>query len=90
MEGLVMHTRYLLIATAALAAATNAVAEPVKSAPQAESQASTTRPAAVMMASADQIQTPAPIAAQAQDSIPAKRPRAARVTTCRCAGQNQR
>ena len=37
------------------------------------------------MASADQIRTPA-LVAQAQ-ATPTKKPRAARVTTCRCAGQ---
>lgn len=83
-----MHTRYLLIAAAALAMTTNAVAEPAKPVPQPATQPAE-RPAEIMMASAEQVQTPAPIAAQAQESAPVKRPRAARVTSCRCAGQNQ-
>jgi hypothetical protein len=81
MEGF-MHSRCLITAAAALAFAGSAAAEPPKPAPQ---PAPTNRPAEVMMASADQIRTPA-LVAQAQ-ATPAKKPRAARVTTCRCAGQ---
>jgi hypothetical protein len=88
MEGPVMHTRYLLIATAALAMTTNAMAEPAKPAPKPAAQPDK-RPAEIIMASADQVQTPAPLAAQARNVAATKKPRAARVTSCRCAGQNQ-
>ena len=77
-----MHSRCLIIAATALAFAGSAAAEPAKPAAQ---PASTSRPAEVVLASADQIRTPA-VVAQAQ-ATPAKKPRAARVTTCRCAGQ---
>jgi hypothetical protein len=40
------------------------------------------------MASAEQIRSPVEVAPATQEAAPAKRPRAARVTTCRCAGQN--
>jgi hypothetical protein len=88
MEGFVMRTRYL-IASAALVFAANAAAEPAKPLHPAVQPAN--RPAEVMMASADQV--PVVIPASASDSpeaAPVKKPRAARVTTCRCAGQNQR
>jgi len=88
MEGMAMHTRYLLIASAALAMASTAAAEPAKPQPQPAAQPAN-RPAEVMMASADRLPTAVPAAAQEQPTVPAKRPRAARVTTCRCAGQNQ-
>ena len=71
-----MRTRYLLIASAGLAIAVSAAAEPAK--PVHAASQPTNRPAEVIMASAEQI------------PAPAKRPRAARVTTCRCAGQNER
>lgn len=81
-----MRTRYLLIASAGLAIAASAAAEPAK--PVHAAAQPTSRPAEVMMASAEQIPTAVP--AQAQDAAPVKRPRAARVTTCRCAGQSER
>ncbi len=84
-----MHGRFLMIATAVLAAtATSAAAEPAKPAPQPAAQQGN-RPPEIIMASAEQVQAPAPLAGQAQEAAPAKRPRAARVTSCRCAGQNQ-
>ena len=76
-----MHSRCLIIAATALAFAGSAAAEPAKPAAQ---PAPANRPAEVVLASADQIR-PA-VVAQAQ-ATPAKKPRAARVTTCRCAGQ---
>ena len=76
-----MHSRCLIIAVTALAFARSAAAEPAKPAPQ---QAPANRPD-IVMASVDQVRTPA-LVAQAQ-ATPAKKPRAARVTTCRCAGQ---
>ena len=88
MEGFVMRTRYLL-ASAALAFAANAAAEPPKPLHPAVQPAN--RPAEVMMASADQIPVAIPASVtDSQDAAPVKKPRAARVTTCRCAGQNQR
>jgi hypothetical protein len=88
-----MNSRYLLIASAAFAVATAASAEPVKpaAAPVAEAANGPTK---VLMASAERIQTPAPLAAaaaapQSAEAAPVKRPRAARVTSCRCAGQNE-
>lgn len=75
-----MHSRYLITAATALAFAGSAAAQPAKPAPQ---QAPANRPAEVVMASADQIRAPAVVA----QATPAKKPRAARVTTCRCAGQ---
>ena len=78
-----MDTRYLLIGSAALALAGAAAAAPVK--PQ--EQDPNARPAQVVLASAEQVQ-PEVRAAQPDAAKPAKRPRAARVTSCRCAGQN--
>ena len=86
MKGHAMHSRCLLIAAAALAMATIAVAEPVKPVPQPAQPPE--RPTEIVMASAEQLQTPPPVAAQARDALPVKRPRAARATSCRCAGQN--
>ena len=78
--------RYLLIASAALAFAGAAAAEPAKPAGQPSAQPPSQRPAEVVLASAEQ--TPAPaVITQAQAAAPAKKPRAARVTSCRCAGQ---
>jgi len=81
-----MHTRYLLIASAALAFGTAAAAaEPAK--PEVRPAAQPTdRPAPVLMASAEQVHTPA-TASDGQATAPVKRPRAARATTCRCANQ---
>lgn len=82
-----MHSRYLIIATAALAFAGTAVAaEPQKPAAQPAPQPAADRPAEVVLASAAQLPAPA-IVAPAR-ATPAKKPRAARVTSCRCAGQN--
>ena len=77
-----MATRYLLAGTAALAFATAAAGQTVK--PQAP--ANEQRPAQVVLASAEQAQATVPTA-DAVVSKPVKRPRAARVTSCRCAGQ---
>ena len=78
-----MDNRYLLIGSAALAIAAAGAAAPVKP----PSEIAQARPAEVLLASAEQqMRTPDP-SAQPQISTPAKRPRAARVTTCRCAGQ---
>jgi hypothetical protein len=77
----VMNARILIAATA-LTMATSGLAEPAK-APAAEAGKAASRPAQVVMASADQVEAPAPAADQPA-ATPAKRPRAARVTTCRC------
>ena len=82
-----MYRRYLMVASAALAFAGAAAAEPAKPAEKpAATQPANNRPAEVVLASAEQISTPA-VVDQAQSVAPAKKPRAARVTTCRCAGQ---
>ena len=78
-----MYGRYLIIASA-LAFAGSAAAEPAKPAAKPVAQPATDRPAAVVLASADQPVAPA-VVTPAQ-AAPAKK-RAARVTTCRCAGQ---
>jgi len=83
-----MHARSLLIAAAALTCASIAVAEPTKSADR-EANANPGRPAVVVLASAEQIPTPAPAAAQDSNATPAKPVRHGRVTTCRCADQVQ-
>ena len=78
-----MHARSLVIAAAALTCATIAAAEPVK--PEARDVgANASRPAAVVLASADQVKTPVPNAEQTP--APVKR-RVGRVTTCRCGDQ---
>ena len=81
-----MYGRYLMIVSAALVFAGAAVAEPAKPANQTAAKPATDRPAEVVLASADQTITPTAVS-QAQAATPAKKPRAARVTTCRCAGQ---
>ena len=81
-----MYRRYLMIASAALAIAGAAAAEPAKPAGKPAAQPVKDRPAEVVLASAEQLPTPAAVD-QAQAVTPPKKPRAARVTTCRCAGQ---
>jgi hypothetical protein len=79
-----MHARFVTIAAAALTLSTSASAEPPKSpAPQNAAQA---HPAPVVLASADHVGTPAPVA---EVPAQAKPHRAARVTTCRCGGDPQ-
>jgi hypothetical protein len=80
-----MHARSLLIAAAALTVASVAAAEPAK--PEAaKANANASRPAAVVLASADQVSTPVPTA-QDPNAAPAKPARRGRVTTCRCGDQ---
>lgn len=79
-----MHARFMLLAAAAASLTATAGAEPPKSVPQQAGQPAN-RPAEILLASAD-IRAPGP-QADAQAPVPAKRPRAARVTSCRCAGQ---
>jgi hypothetical protein len=85
MESTAMSARFMVIAAAALATAGVAVAaEPVKPEVQQASQP-TTRPAQVLLASAEQVQAPV---APSDQPAPVKR-RAARVTTCRCGDPEQ-
>lgn len=83
-----MHTRYLLIGAVATSLTTLAAAEPAKPEPR-ESNPPASRPAEVLLASVEQVPAEAPVAQQQAAVAPAKK-RAARVTTCRCAGQNER
>jgi len=79
-----MFSRCLAIA-AVLTLATAVAAEPPRPA-ASESAKPASRPAPVMLASAERIQTPPEV--QVQASVSGKRPRAARLTTCRCGGQS--
>jgi hypothetical protein len=81
-----MHTRYLLIASAALAVGTAAAAADAPKPEVRPAAQPADRPAPVLMASAEQLQIPT-TASDGQAAAPAKRPRAARVTSCRCADQ---
>ena len=85
-----MHTRFMLVAALAAMTLTAPVgAEPAKAPAQPASQPDN-RPAEILLASAE-IRSPSQKVdapqGEAQAAAPAKRPRAARVTTCRCAGQ---
>ena len=80
-----MHARSLLIAAAALTLASIAAAEPAKPVAR-EASANTSRPAAVMLASAEQVATSG-ATAQDPNAAPVKPVRRGRVTTCRCADQ---
>ena len=82
-----MFSRYLMIASAAALVATGvSAAEPSKPADKPAAHPANDRPAEVVLASAEQLPTPAAVD-QAQATTPVKKPRAARVTSCRCAGQ---
>jgi hypothetical protein len=91
MEGRAMRSRCLLIASIAAVTGAAAGAEPAQpAAPTAREQAQpASAPKPVVLASADQVRTPLPTESAAP-ATPAKRPRAARVTTCRCGGQSER
>ncbi len=86
-----MLVRYLLIGAVALSLTAPAAAEPAKPA-AAEADRSESRPAEVVLASAEQVSAALPAvqdpsaAEQAPTAAPVKK-RAARVTTCRCADQ---
>lgn len=77
-----MRTRLLIIAVSGLSFAAAVAAEPGK-APVHKADQPAERPVEVVIASADQVRTPAP---SEQASVP-KRERKARVTTCRCGDQ---
>jgi hypothetical protein len=72
-----MHARSLILA--ALALASGAAAEPTKR----PAEGSSTRSAPVVLASADQVLA-SRVMPERSDSATVKRPRTARVTTCRC------
>lgn len=80
-----MDARLMLIAATAFGLATIATAEPVKSPAPDASPAPKDHP--VVLASADVPPSPAVDQADsaATPAVPARKPRAARVTTCRCA-----
>ena len=82
-----MFTRTLLIGSTILALAAPVAADPANPV-QRESavQAPANRPAQVVLASAEQVQAEVPADTQAA-ATPPKRPRAARVTSCRCGDQ---
>lgn len=89
-ESKVMNTRTMLVAALAAMTITAPLgAEPTKAPAQPTGQP-VNRPAEILLASAE-IRAPGQnveaAQSEAQAPAPAKRPRAARVTTCRCAGQ---
>ena len=79
-----MQARLLIIAATAMAITTSAFAEPAKP-HTAQSPQAATPPAEVVLASAETVRATAPSADQ--PAVPVKRPRVARVTTCRCGDQ---
>ena len=89
-----MHARLVMIAAAALTIGATAAAEPPKSEPRDTAQPAN-RSAEVILASADQVRA-VPVADEAVPAAdqpvatPAKRPRAARVTSCRCGEKPQK
>jgi hypothetical protein len=76
-----MGIHVTLIAAAAATLAASVGAEPPKAEVHQASQPAKT-PTEVALASADQVRAPAP--SEQPSTTPVKRPRAARVTTCRC------
>ena len=80
-----MHRSLMIAALAATFAVSVAAAEPSKApAPQASQPAN--RPAELLLASSE-IRAPDQQQSEGQVAPPVKRPRASRVTTCRCGGQ---
>ena len=80
-----MYARLTVIAALTMVMGNPLLAEPAKSRdPQPHAQPATP-PAAVVLASAETIAASPPSADQ--PTAPVKRPRTARVTTCRCGGQ---
>lgn len=80
-----MRVRHFVIAIAAAAIATAATAEPPKAPVRDAAQPAEARPP-VVIASAEPVRAPAPVA-EAQAPAPAKRVRTARVSACRCGDQ---
>ncbi len=84
-----MTVRGIMFAAAAVSAATMAVAQPPQPNVHPASQQDS-RPAEVVMASADRLPNAENPAAEAQPaSAPAPRKRTARVTSCRCGDPGQ-
>ena len=77
-----MNCRLIAIATAASLLASAAFADPPKAGAPAPTMGHTASKQ-VILASAENVQSPAPDQGQEATSAP-KRPRAARATTCRC------
>lgn len=75
-----MHARLVIIAAAASALATSAIGQSTKT-PPPQPNSTQVRPAPVVLASADHVES-APVTDATQ--APTKPHRAARVTTCRC------
>ena len=80
-----MYARLIVIAAAALTVANPVVAEPAKPRAAEPTTQPATRPAAIVLASAETVGDVPPSTEQA--APPVKRPRTARVTTCRCGDQ---
>jgi hypothetical protein len=78
-----MHARFILIAAATLVS-TTAFAADAPSAPVHPAAQPQSAPAPVVLASADEVRAPV---TDSQAPAPQKR-RVARVTTCRCGGQD--
>lgn len=84
-----MKVGLIMIAATAMSAAAMAVAEPAQPNGQKASSPSN-RPAEVILASAERLPgAESPTADVQTPSAPVKRPRAARVTTCRCGDPQQ-
>ena len=86
-ENRLMHARWMVIAVAALPMAVTATAEPAQPAARDAAQPAS-QPKPVVLASAEQIRGPIANGDQAAPA-PVKRPRVARVTTCRCGDPEQ-
>lgn len=82
-----MSVRALVIAAATLMSASVLSAQPPKAPAHPQAQP-LSRPAEVVLASADETGNAAPDA-NPQNSAPPKHPRVARVTTCRCGDPQQ-
>ena len=80
-----MRIRLLVTAAAILSFAAAGSAEPPKAPVQKAEQPAGQQPI-IIVAAADE--NPQPVAGEPQASLPAKPVRHARVTTCRCGGQN--
>ena len=81
-----MQIRFMMVAAAVLSLSASAFADPASPAAQDPAQPAN-KPARVVLASAEPVQAPDTVVEQQASPTPVKR-RAARVTTCRCGGQN--
>jgi hypothetical protein len=81
-----MRARLLMVALAGLTVAGASAAEPAK-APVRKAEQPAEQPAPVLVAAADQVRAQPTAEPQPQAAAPVKR-RAARVSTCRCGGQD--